>query len=501
MNFRLQLLAASLLGVIGCASSDAPVRLSREELMKPETCKTCHPRHYQEWASSMHAYAADDPVFLAMNKKGQRDAQIGNFCVNCHAPLAVREGLTKDGMNLDALPKEMKGVTCYFCHNVAEVTGDHNAMLELANDTIMRGPFGDPVDPKVHGAMFSPLMDTNDKKSSSLCGSCHDIVTPAGVHLERTFAEWQTSVQATQQPLNTCNSCHMGSTQGVAAPGARDTNVPTRYVHEHMFAAVDSALPDKDGKISWPDNEAYQAAIDCAQQGGATLFEICPYVDTDFRPNPFSITAVLETNAGHNFPSGAAHDRRAWLEYVAYDANDNVIESSGTRMPGEVVEKPKGSPGYDEQLKVMRDHIYDANGDEVHMFWEAAPSEQYPMGFASTSLKPATTPAMGGASGPPQHSINKSYRLPSNAVRVRMQFHIQPVGREVLDELAADPELGFDPALAASIRTVELKGDIIEWSREKNGSDCVQARLPVPDCRPAVAEYRKLYDASAKSLK
>ena len=84
------------------AGSKMPA-LSREELLNPETCKSCHPKHYREWASSMHAYAAKDPVFLAMNQRGQRETKgkLGDFCVNCHAPMAVREGKTKDGLNLD----------------------------------------------------------------------------------------------------------------------------------------------------------------------------------------------------------------------------------------------------------------------------------------------------------------------------------------------------------------------------------------------------------------
>ena len=42
----------------------------------------------------MHAYAADDPVFVAMNKRGQRETngELGTFCVKCHAPMAVANG-------------------------------------------------------------------------------------------------------------------------------------------------------------------------------------------------------------------------------------------------------------------------------------------------------------------------------------------------------------------------------------------------------------------------
>ena len=54
----------------------------------------------------MHAYAADDPVFRAMNKRGQRltNNALGSFCVNCHAPMAVHEGATKNGTDLATVP-------------------------------------------------------------------------------------------------------------------------------------------------------------------------------------------------------------------------------------------------------------------------------------------------------------------------------------------------------------------------------------------------------------
>src|ERR1700759_3040457 len=65
-------------------------------LQDPETCKACHAEHYAEWQSSMHAYAAKDPVFIAMNERGQRETNgaLGDFCVKCHAPMALELGLT-----------------------------------------------------------------------------------------------------------------------------------------------------------------------------------------------------------------------------------------------------------------------------------------------------------------------------------------------------------------------------------------------------------------------
>ena len=68
----------------------------------------------------MHAYASDDPVFRAMNARGQRetDGGLGDFCVKCHAPMALNEKATTDGLNLDAVPQALHGVTCFYCHTV-----------------------------------------------------------------------------------------------------------------------------------------------------------------------------------------------------------------------------------------------------------------------------------------------------------------------------------------------------------------------------------------------
>src|SRR5262245_2570979 len=76
----------------GCGNDDAApppaATLGKSALMNPETCAECHPKHYDEWSRSMHAYASDDPLFVAMNARGQREANIGPFCVKCHAPMA-----------------------------------------------------------------------------------------------------------------------------------------------------------------------------------------------------------------------------------------------------------------------------------------------------------------------------------------------------------------------------------------------------------------------------
>lgn len=179
--------------------SEGPkITLTGEALRDPNNCLPCHEDQFREWSSSMHAYAAEDPVFLAMNKRMLRETNgaSGDFCVGCHAPLAVRLGLTKDGSNLADLPSSVRGVTCYFCHAADAVEGTHNNPLRLADDGVMRGGIRDPIKSMPHRGAWSPLHDRENHDSSSLCGACHDVVTPHGAHIERTFDEWKSSLYA-----------------------------------------------------------------------------------------------------------------------------------------------------------------------------------------------------------------------------------------------------------------------------------------------------------------
>ena len=102
----------------------------------------------------MHAYAAKDPVFRAMNAKGQRETggTLGDFCVRCHAPVALELGLTRDGLNLDEVPEHLQGVTCAFCHQVEEVAGAHNNPLIWANDGVMRAAVRAPAQGSPHAS-------------------------------------------------------------------------------------------------------------------------------------------------------------------------------------------------------------------------------------------------------------------------------------------------------------------------------------------------------------
>ncbi|HEX6241217.1 MAG TPA: multiheme c-type cytochrome [Polyangiales bacterium] len=434
-----------------CSSPSAPTRdagtngsalLSREQLMKPETCRPCHQDHYREWASSMHAYASLDPVFIAMNKRGQRetDGAMGDFCVRCHAPMALREGATTDGLNLDELPQELKGVTCYFCHAAVRHEALSNNGVVLEEDGVMRGPYRSAVDPGVHGVEYSSFHDPRQTDSSALCGSCHDVVTPKGVHIERTFAEYKQSFFAREEKIGSasCQTCHMEAAaedQEIAQmPG---TVLPKRKRHSHLWPAVDLALTD-----DFPGQDVQRKAVECELSNSLNKPALRA---TD--PSRMRFEVSFETNAGHAQPSGAAQDRRMWIEAVAYDNAGNRFFESGVIADDEIEEHPEDSPRHDPFLSMFRDRLLDAQGQEVHMFWEAEASPDGGPGYKS-DLVPVKQTAGG------DHFVRRTYSLRAPAARFEVRVRMRPVGMDVLRSLVESRDL--DESVLARVPTFTL---------------------------------------------
>ncbi len=92
----LALVTVTVATLAACGGGDDGPGLAPDVLQDPTKCMECHPKHYDQWSGSMHAYASIDPVFVAMNKRGQRETNnaLGTFCLQCHAPMAVALGLT-----------------------------------------------------------------------------------------------------------------------------------------------------------------------------------------------------------------------------------------------------------------------------------------------------------------------------------------------------------------------------------------------------------------------
>jgi nitrate/TMAO reductase-like tetraheme cytochrome c subunit len=442
------LLATGIIGsvVVACSSSSAPAKtLTKDQLMDPQTCGQCHSEHLNEWSQSMHAYASDDPIFVAMNKRGQRETngELGNFCVECHAPIAMRTGATTDGSNLAQLPAPMHGVTCYFCHNVDAVYGIHNGAVHIADDSVLRADISDPRDNTAHDSMYSALHDGAQPQAASMCGACHDVTTVTNVDIERTYAEWQGAIYAknTPQTLLTCSGCHMPSSQ---APASDQPNMPVRAVHSHATPGVDvsltSSLADAQKVLVQQNLDPALVAKLCVTPPG----------------NGPTVTATLDDAfVGHDWPSGATHDRRAWLELIAYQGT-NVIFSSGV-----VADQQDVLTINDPNLWIFRERLLDASGNEVKFMWQAVKTD-------GTFLTPSVTndPNAPGY----YHALSHTYDVPPNADKITMRLRVITIGYDVIDSLIASGDLAA--ALRANVPVFTLAGTSLTWTTA-NGFGCV----------------------------
>ena len=434
------------LALLSACGGNAP--LSRDQMLDPQSCAKCHQDHVTEWSGSMHAYASDDPVFLAMNKRGQRETngQLGTFCVKCHAPMAVLENATQNGLDLAQVPQKLKGVTCYFCHSVASVAGTHNNPLELATDLVMRGEYSDPVASDAHDSVYSSFHDRDHADSAKLCGSCHDIVVNEHAAIERTFSEWQASVFAGAAGA-TCGQCHMDKSAH-PRPIADAPNVFARDYHSHAFPGIDRALVP-----GWPEIDAQQAAIKtflsstlqsavCVVQAGAAS----------------QIRVVLDNvAAGHGFPSGSAQDRRVWTEVVAYKG-DTMIYQSGVVAAGK---PPTENP--DPDMWMLRDCMLDTQQMPVEMFWQADSYEtnQLPAQVTFDQTDPRFFMT---------HIVQDFPRAAATGLgdvpdRVTLRVHVQPMGLDVLDSLVASGDLDASVRDAMTTYDIDLgAGPTLEWT-------------------------------------
>ncbi|WP_346892074.1 multiheme c-type cytochrome [uncultured Roseibium sp.] len=232
------------------------------------TCATCHPRQYEQWSASQHAYAQLSPVYMAMQTaiNIKTSATNGDFCIRCHNPVGMNLGESLYVTNLDRPPTSREGITCVACHRVNKNYGKISGRFALEQGDIFSsvyGPSGNqelsrvlnhPEEYRVSKSKDDPgrSIHTQAKRfftltKPSFCGTCHDVTLLNGFRLEEAFAEYKQTPAAKRG--ETCQDCHMGKIQGVASgydygPAAVVGDVPTknRKLTNHAFAGPDYSI-------------------------------------------------------------------------------------------------------------------------------------------------------------------------------------------------------------------------------------------------------------------
>lgn len=316
------------------------------DFRQAETCRPCHPVHYEEWKSSMHAYAMKDPVFHSgwEEEQAHRPETGEQFCIQCHNPYSYVSGSEVDTAN--ALISE--GIGCDLCHSMVAVhdqvvTADNvaaSAEYFLNVESGMKfGQITDPVDNGFHGSMGLSMFN-----SSSMCLPCHNL-NIRELDAEITFTEWAGSGFAAMSIE--CQTCHMADYQGYAADPAANPGVPERTVHHHSMVGVDLDLSK-----SLTDNPQGEAVVAMLQSAADLDVTGTPTVDND----TLHLSLTIQNLTGHSFPSGVSFARELWLELQVFDGSQ-VYFSSGVL--------DSHSSDLSSDVEIFNSVLYDANGNSV----------------------------------------------------------------------------------------------------------------------------------------
>jgi hypothetical protein len=238
-------------------------------------------------------------------------------------------------------------------------------------------------------------------------------------------------------------------------PVAQAPGVFARRRHAHTFPAIDVALqafPESDEQKkevqSFLDTTLHTAL--CVAQGGPPQIKVL----------------VDNVAAGHSFPSGAAQDRRVWVEVIGY-AGAIVVYQSGVVADGTAVTSLKDK---DADLWLLRDCIFDSSGAEVHNIWQAATTEG--------NALPA--PVTADAGDPRFYQTHVEQTFPRGATlaqavdRVTMRVRVQPMAIDVLQDLVTSGDL--DTRVAGAMLTYDI-GQPLEWTAAAATAGFVEDRV------------------------
>ncbi len=338
--------------------AEKPKPYHQTVFLASSACQTCHPKQYEEWRTSMHSYAQYSPVFQAFNAYVLTGSggTVGTFCDRCHTPIGISSGESPILPNDKRSEVALDSVGCMTCHSQHTNQVDASGLIPVPipgdPEPTVYGPYygydeknpkGDPINQLIrtpHKSAHSGLFE-----SATLCGACHDVLTPDGFRIEEAYSEWKNGPYARKGIV--CEDCHMGPEPG--KPFLRteltkdyivDHNIfpaaPKRYRTNHRFTGPDYSMLPAFGKNALGlGKKGFARLEDHLEQERETLLRNAAMVDvtapTQIAPGATMRIGVSVTNsgAGHNFPTGFASERQVWLEVIVSDSAGKRIYASG----------------------------------------------------------------------------------------------------------------------------------------------------------------------------
>ncbi len=289
--------------------------------LKAEACGACHREIYEEWKTSVHADAYQDPFFQAYWKK---DDHVW-VCLNCHTPLAnqqptlirtipghrVEKAVQIDNPQYDAA-YQREGVTCAACH---------------VRDGVILGPFDDSAAP--HPTAYDPSFRT-----TAVCRRCHSVASgplqfyragPCG-----TFAEYEGEFFMKERGF-TCQHCHMPEISRPAVVGG-----PIRQGRRHLWRGGH-------------DPEMIKRAV-------AIQVKADPPAPAPGDTVTMTLT-LINAGAGHKIPTGDP-DRHFTVEFYVKDQAGRILQEQSDTMGRWILWQPVILEVYDNRLRPLASRDY-----------------------------------------------------------------------------------------------------------------------------------------------
>lgn len=436
-----------------------------------QTCKGCHYQNdssrtvmiSKEWAGSMMAHSARDPIFYAalavLNKYHQGD---GEYCIRCHSPTGWLVGHSELFTGQALTGTDLDGVQCDYCHRLVDpmnpdstvitppnppVPGYGNAMHVIENLFVYkRGPFSDALE--IHKTLYDPFQTTGN-----FCGVCHDVSNPNRITpeqrsylpphaygpLERTYSEWLMSSYAQRGSEGTCQSCHMKDTTGYACIYA-EAQLRTNLARHDLTGGntfVPDILPDF---YTGLDTEALALG---KVRATATLRRAANLDVVSYHSGDSVLARVRITNlTGHKLPTGYPDGRRMWINLIALDLHHDTVFQSG------VYDFPSAILQEDSYLKVY-EAVHGLTADSAARYGlPAGPSFHFflndtifkdnripPEGFTNSGFAERLAEPVGTFYIDSQYWDETRYTLPSTAANVIVTIYYQTISKEYVEFL------------------------------------------------------------------
>ena len=360
----LALLAApvALLPLGGCSDSTDPGDGDGAPgpFRSAASCGVCHPQHFAEWVSSMHAFGGVDPVMIAAAElaRAELGQAAGDACHDCHSPSLKRQRdwLASLPPTVDPLVEDVSldGISCDVCHSIDLIppAGDISFLADVDPSGPKLGGIRDPIPNEAHESKHDDSFQT-----SVQCRSCHQIFLENGVGVENTFREWLDSNGAGMG--QECQTCHMPGYTGQAAIGGP----ADRTVHHHTFIGVDFATVPYRGV----DRDRQIAAVDSLLRNSVTVSPDVPASAAAGSPLTLRFP-VRNDKVGHSIPSGTSFAREMWIRLSVRDARDSLVHRSGWL---EGADSTLVDVATDPSLVSFGSHLLDAQGDRTFFLWRA----------------------------------------------------------------------------------------------------------------------------------